>query len=121
MNHYISNHILYQIIDYHQKIYDNPDSSKDSIWHQDWEGQWIKLYYKSYDTKRWDTCLFLLKLNILSDVIWSGLGLVSCILFEEIVINPNVREWRMEKGFYIVDIFTTCGLIYCSDSNDHYS
>jgi len=48
-------------------------------------------------------------------------GQLSYILFEETTINPNVKEWKMEKGFYIVDIFTNCGLIYCSDSNDHYS
>ena len=64
----------------------------------------------------------LLKLDILSDAILSELGLLSYILFEETTINSDVREWKMEKGLYIVDIFTNCGLIYVeSDSNDHYS
>ena len=64
--------VLFIYIDYYlEDIKDNPDSSKESIWHLDWEGQWIKFYYKSSDSKRWDTSLFLLKLDILSDAILS--------------------------------------------------
>ena len=86
------------------------------------EGQWIKLYYRRGVIMRSDTTsLILLKLDILSDAIRLESGLVSYILFEEIAINPNVREWKMDIIFYIVDIFTTCGSIYCSDSNGHYS
>ena len=64
--------IFIDIIDYYlEDIKDNLDSSKESVRHEDWEGQWIKFYYKSYDSKRWDTSLFLLKFDILGDAILS--------------------------------------------------